>query len=135
MSAVVKNKAGRHRITEGGNFRPDTTITSPPRKRLHRLEDYMQGIKSAENVDFTQRVRLYDIYNDTLLDPHLFSVVQKRKSGVLGRKIEFRRNGVADDRVNEQIFSRGSSASWKMRWMPSIGDSPWCSSTSTKKDG
>ena len=80
----------------------------------------MQGIKSAENVDFTQRVRLYDIYNDTLLDPHLFSVVQKRKSGVLGRKIEFRRNGVADDRVNEQIFSP-----WFLRFLEDALDAQY----------
>ena len=121
VSSVVKNKAGRHRITEGGNFRPDTTITLTAPKRFGiGLEDYMQGIKSAENVDFTQRVRLYDIYNDTLLDPHLFSVVQKRKSGVLGRKIEFRRNGVADDRVNEQIFSP-----WFLRFLEDALDAQY----------
>ena len=74
----------------------------------------MRGIRSAENVDFTQRVQIYDIYSESLMDPHLFSVIQKRKSGVLGRKIEFRRNGVADDKVNEQI-----SSPWFLRF---IGD-------------
>ncbi len=95
------------RITEGSNVtRPGATVILTQVQRFGiGLEDYMQGIRSFENVDFTQRVRLYDILSDCLMDPHLFSVVQKRKSGVLGRKIEFRRNGVADDKVNEQLAS------------------------------
>nr|DAV78503.1 MAG TPA: portal [Caudoviricetes sp.] len=118
-----KNRAKqtKKRITEGGNFRPGTTITlTAPRRFGIGLDDYMTGIKSADNVDFTQRVRLYDVYLDTLLDPHLFSVIQKRKSGVLGRKIEFRRNGVADDRVNEQI-----SSPWFLRFIEDALDAQY----------
>ena len=95
------------RITEGSNVtRPGATVVlSQPRRFGIGLDDYMNGIRSAENVDFTQRVRLYDIFSESLMDPHLYSVIQKRKSGVIGRKIEFRRGGVADERVNEQIAS------------------------------
>ena len=102
-----KTAKEKQRITEGSNVtRPGATIilTQPQRFSIG-LDDYMQSIRGAENVDFTRRVRLYDIYSESLMDPHLFSVVQKRKSGVLGRKIEFRRNGVADDKVNRQIAS------------------------------
>lgn len=111
-----RNKAskGKQRITEGSNVtRPGATIilTQPQRFGIG-LDDYMQGIRSMENVDFTQRVKIYDIYNESLMDPHLFSVVQKRKSGVLGRKIEFRRNGIPDDKVNEQI-----SSPWFLRFL------------------
>lgn len=110
------NKAakGKQRITEGSNVtRPGATIilTQPQRFGIG-LDDYMQGIRSMENVDFTQRVRIYDIYSESLMDTHLFSVVQKRKSGVLGRKIEFRRNGIPDDKVNEQI-----SSPWFLRFL------------------
>lgn len=110
------NKAsrGKQRITEGSNVtRPGATIilTQPQRFGIG-LDDYMQGIRSMENVDFTQRVKIYDIYSESLMDPHLFSVVQKRKSGVLGRKIEFRRNGIPDDKVNEQI-----SSPWFLRFL------------------
>ena len=104
---VNKTAKEKQRITEGSNVtRPGATIilTQPQRFGIG-LDDYMQSIRGAENVDFTRRVRLYDIYSESLMDPHLFSVVQKRKSGVLGRKIEFRRNGVADDKVNRQIAS------------------------------
>lgn len=108
-SLFFKNRAkpAERRITEGSNVtRPGATIILTQVQRFGiGLEDYMQGIRSAENVDFTQRVKIYDIFSDCLMDPHLFSVVQKRKSGVLGRKIEFRRNGVADDKVNEQLAS------------------------------
>lgn len=105
-----KNRAARpskRLITEGSNVtRPGATIIlSQPRRFDIGLDDYMQSIRGAENVDFTRRVRLYDIFSESLMDPHLFSVIQKRKSGVLGRKIEFRRNGVADDKVNRQIAS------------------------------
>lgn len=95
------------RITEGSNVtRPGATVILTQVQRFGiTLEDYMKGVRSFENVDFTQRVKIYDIFSDSLMDPHLFSVVQKRKSGVLGRKIEFRRNGVADDKVNEQLAS------------------------------
>lgn len=107
-------KPGKQRITEGSNVtRPGATIVLTQAQRFGiGLDDYMQSIRSAENVDFTQRVKLYDIFSESLMDPHLYSVVQKRKSGVLGRKIEFRRNGVADERVNEQI-----SSPWFLRFL------------------
>lgn len=118
------NKASKNkqRITEGGNVtRPGATITlTQPQRFGIGLDDYMRGIRSAENVDFTQRVRIYDIYSESLMDPHLFSVVQKRKSGVLGRKIEFRRNGVADNRVNEQI-----SSPWFLRFISDALDADY----------
>lgn len=113
-SVVNRASKAKPRITEGSNVtRPGATIilTQPQRFGIG-LDDYMQGIRSMENVDFTQRVKIYDIYNESLMDPHLFSVVQKRKSGVLGRKIEFRRNGIPDDKVNEQI-----SSPWFLRFL------------------
>lgn len=112
-----KNRAAKpsqRRITEGSNVtRPGATVilTQPQRFGIG-LDDYMRGVRGFENVDYTQRVRLYDIFSEILMDPHLFSVIQKRKSGVLGRKIEFRRGGVADEKVNEQI-----SSPWFLRFL------------------
>ena len=120
---VFRNKAAKSkRITEGSNVtRPGATVilTQPQRFGIG-LGDYMQAIRSAENVDFTRRVRLYDIYSESLMDPHLFSVVQKRKSGVLSRKIEFRRNGIPDDKVNEQI-----SSPWFLRFISDALDAEY----------
>ncbi len=120
-----KNRAAKtsaRRITEGGNVnRQGATIVLTQVQRFGiGLDDYMQGIRSFENVDFTQRVRIYDIYSECLMDPHLFSVIQKRKSGVLGRKIEFRRGGVPDDRVNGQI-----SSPWFLRFIEDALDAQY----------
>ena len=100
------------RITAGGNVRPGTVVLTAPRRFGVGLDDYMKAVRSAEDVDYARRTRLYDIYDDALLDPHLFSVVQKRKSGVLGRRIEFRRDGLPDEAVNAQIGSP-----WFMRFV------------------
>ena len=97
----------KKQITQGGNVHPGTVVLTAPRRFGIGLDDYMSAISSAENVDYTRRTRLYDIYNDTLLDPHLFAVTQKRKSGTLKRRIEFRRDGVPDDKVNAKRW--GSS--------------------------
>lgn len=115
-------KPAGKRITEGSNVtRPGATVilTQPQRFGIG-LNDYMNAIRNAENVDFTSRVKLYDIYSESMMDPHLFSVVQKRKSGVLGRKIEFRRNGIADDKVNGQI-----SSPWFLRFISDALDADY----------
>lgn len=66
---AASRKQGR-RITEGGNFRPGTTITlTAPRRFSFDMDAYKSALRGAEDVDFTRRVRLYDLYNDTLLDP------------------------------------------------------------------
>lgn len=116
------SKPSPRRITEGSNVtRPGATVilTQPQRFGIG-LDDYMRGVRGFENVDYTQRVRLYDIFSEILMDPHLFSVIQKRKSGVLGRKIEFRRGGVADDKVNEQI-----SSPWFLRFLADALDADY----------
>lgn len=106
MNRVGRPRKGDSRITEGGNFRPGTTITiAAPHRFGVDIEGYMAAIRAAENVDFTQRTKLYDLYTDALIDGHLRGVVEKRKAGVLSCDIEFRRDGVADDRVNEMIES------------------------------
>jgi phage gp29-like protein len=111
LKTLLNRAAGRPRkdagrITEGGNFRPGTTITiTAPRRFGVALDDYMAAIRAAENVDFTQRQKLYDIYTDALIDGHLRGIVEKRKAGVLSCDIKFRKDGVADEHVNEMIES------------------------------
>ena len=97
----------RRRITAGGQItRPGATviIQQPMRFNLD-LGTFKQAISSAENVDYTRRAQLYDIYSEALLDPHLLSVIRKRKAAILGSPIEFRRGGVPDDAINGQIQS------------------------------
>jgi hypothetical protein len=95
------------KITTGGQVtRPGATlIIQQPQRFGLDLGAYKQAVSSAENVDYTHRVRLYDIYDNILLDPHLGSVIQKRKAAILGSPIEFRRQGIPDERINDNIKS------------------------------
>ena len=98
-------------ITVGGNLlqpgqkRPNVIVLTQPKRFGIDIADYMAAIRAAENVDFTRRYKLYDLYSDILMDTHLSCVIEKRKNAVLCSDIEFQRNGKPDDAVNEQIRS------------------------------
>lgn len=116
-------KKRKGKITAGGNLpRPGqkgpTTIVLTQTKRFGiDIADYMTAIRSAENVDYSRRFRLYDLYSDILMDTHLTSVIEKRKNAVLSSAIEFRRDGKPDETVNEQIRSP-----WFRRFIADIID-------------
>jgi len=100
-----------NRITMGGNFprpgqrTPTTIILTQPKRFGVDISDFTSSIRAAENVDYTRRSKLYDLYSDILMDAHLSSVINKRILAVLSSNIEFRRKGIADDSINEQIRS------------------------------
>lgn len=102
-----KNK----RITIGGNLArpgqtaPRTIVLTQPQRYNIDIGTYMTAVRSFENVDYSRRVKIYDLYSEILLDAHLSSVINKRKSAVLSTPIEFQRNGVPDDAINEQLRS------------------------------
>lgn len=111
MSRKNKEQNAKGRITVSGNVpRPGQwqpaiiRITQPKRFNID-TGDFMSAVKAAENVDYAQRSKLYDLYTDILLDTHLSSVMEKRKNAVLCSAIEFQRNGKPDDHINEQILS------------------------------
>lgn len=94
-------------ITTGGQVsRPGATvIIQQPQRFGLDLSNYKAAVTSAENVDYTRRTQLYDLYSNIILDPHLGSVIQKRKAAILGSPIEFRRKGIPDERINDNIKS------------------------------
>lgn len=102
-----KNK----RITVSGNIprqnqkQPAIIRLTQPKRFNIDTSDFMAAIHAAENVDYAQRTKLYDLYTDILLDAHLSSVIDKRKNAVLCSSVEFQRNGKPDDAINEQILS------------------------------
>ena len=106
-----KYKDGKGRITMSGNVprpgqkQPAVILLTQPKRFGIDTADFMAAIRAAENVDYSQRSRLYDLYSDIMLDTHLSCVIDKRKNAVLCSDIEFRRDGKPDDRVNEQIHS------------------------------
>lgn len=98
-------------ITSGGNMPrpgqagPNVIVLTQPKRFGVDIADYTGAIRAAENVDFPRRYRLYDLYADILMDPHLSCVLEKRRNAVLCSDIEFRRDGKPVDSVNEQIRS------------------------------
>lgn len=98
---AVQGNVGRQPEKQGTK----TIIITQARRGGIDIGDYMQAIKAAENVDFPSWSKLFDIYEDTLTDAHLFAVIQKRKSHILNTPIEFKRNGKIDEAIGEQLRS------------------------------
>lgn len=111
MSNKKKYQSTKGRITVSGNVprpgqrQPSVILLTQPKRFGIDTADFMAAVRAAENVDFPQRSKLYDLYSDIMLDTHLSCVIEKRKNAVLCSGIEFRREGKPDERVNEQIHS------------------------------
>lgn len=88
-----------------GQKRPNVIVLTSPKRFGLDIADYMAAIRAAENVDFSRRYKLYDMYSDILMDTHLSCVMEKRKNAVLCSDIEFLKNGKPDKAINEQIRS------------------------------
>lgn len=88
-----------------GQKKPNVIVLTQPKRFGLDIADYMSAIRAAENVDFSRRYKLYDLYSDILMDTHLTCVIEKRKNAVLCSDIEFQVNGKPDETVNEQIRS------------------------------
>lgn len=95
------------KITAGGQITAasSTLILTQPQRFNLDLSIYKAAIRAAENMDYTRRSRLYDMYADAMLDAHMIGVINKRRSALLKRPVEFWRNGVPDETVNVQIRS------------------------------
>lgn len=89
----------RNKVSPGGK----TVIISSPKIGDYDIGDLRQALKSAKDTLYPNRAKLYDIYEYISDDPHLSSVIEKRKLSVSGCKIEFLRNGQQDPRINELI--------------------------------
>lgn len=100
-----------NKITVGGNIaRPGQTgqrtiVLTQPKRFGKDISDYIASVNAFENVDYSRRYKLYDLYSDILMDTHLSSVIDKRVQAVLSSVIEFRRNGKVDESINLQIRS------------------------------
>ena len=57
------------------------------------IEKWRSAIQAAENINFPRKILLFDMYADILLDGHLSSVINKRKTAVLKSPITFTKDG------------------------------------------
>lgn len=101
----------KQKITVGGNIpRPGQTshrtiVLTQPKRFGVDIADYIQSVRNFENVDYSRRYKLYDLFADILMDPHLSAVIDKRILAVLSSVIEFKRNGKTDEQIGEQLKS------------------------------
>lgn len=110
MNMKDKRKNARKRIIQGGlvdirNTRQPDVVLQMPEIFYFDMNAYINSVKSALNIDFTNRVRLYDMYESSMLDLHLSGVLDKRLRGVTKIPIEFRRNDQPDEAMNAQLRS------------------------------
>ncbi len=95
-------KENKRQITQGSRLMHPMPLLRMTQDRHFGigLQEWKNAITSAENVDFPQRTRLLDIYSDMLLDSHLTSVIEKRRSNVTSAPITFiKADGTTDQRI------------------------------------
>ena len=111
MTKRKYSKAPKGKITIGGNIpqqgqqHPNVIVLTQPKRFGIDIADFTSAVRAAEDVDFSRRYKLYDLYSDILMDTHLSCVIEKRRNAVLCADIEFWRDGKPDKAVNEQIKS------------------------------
>lgn len=111
MTKRKYSKAPKGKITIGGNIpqqgqqHPNVIVLTQPKRFGIDIADFTSAVRAAEDVDFSRRYKLYDLYADILMDTHLSCVIEKRRNAVLCADIEFWRDGKPDEAVNEQIKS------------------------------
>jgi len=66
------------------------------RKDIGTFKDALQ---SAEMIEFPQRVKLYNLYEDVMLDGHVTGIISKRLDAVLNKKLRY--VNAAGKRVDE----------------------------------
>lgn len=81
------------------------------------ITKWRQAIQAAENIQNPLRQRLYEIYADIVLDAHLTSCIEKRKSEICNLDIVFSRDGTPVDAINRLI-----SAPWFERFIRDLLD-------------
>ncbi len=103
-------RTSQKRITQGGMLtspgqRQPDIVLQMPEVFFFDMKAYMASVKAAQGIDYSNRVRLYDMYESAMLDLHLSGVLAKRLRGVTKIPIEFQRNGEPDEEINSQIRS------------------------------
>jgi len=79
------------------NKKPEVIIQKIDIRQIQRtqidIDKWRNAIKSAESVIMPRRILLYDLYFDIILDGHLSSVMDKRKTAVIKTPVVFSKDG------------------------------------------
>ena len=71
----------------------ELNIRSVDRSRKD-ISTWRGALLSAESVYYPNRSRLYDLYEDVILDGHLSGVIAKRIDAVLNKELSFEVDGI-----------------------------------------
>ncbi len=80
----------------------ELNIRSVDRSRKD-IATWRGALMSAESVYYPNRCRLYDLYEDVVLDGHLSGVIAKRIDAVLNKELSFEVDGVKVHEMDELI--------------------------------
>jgi hypothetical protein len=80
-------------------------IIRPVDRSPKDIQRWRTAHKYAESIVYANRVLLYDLYDDVVLDGHLTGVWQKRVDAVLNKNLHFEVNGKRIDEMNKVIES------------------------------
>lgn len=110
MNKIKNKRNSTKQITQGGMRVPNgqrlpDVVLQMPEIFLFDMNAYMSSITLAKSVDYSNRTRLFDMYESALLDLHLAGVLAKRLRGVTRFPIEFVREGQPDEVISSQIRS------------------------------
>ncbi len=86
LKAQRAARASQKRITQGGMLtspgqRQPDIVLQMPEVFFFDMAAYMASVKSAQGIDYSNRVRLYDMYESALLDLHLSGCWQNACGG------------------------------------------------------
>lgn len=70
------------------------------------LNRYRNAVQSAENIYNPQRLQLYQVYQQAMLDPHLNAVWMQIKNAILGCEFNFYTKDGKEDEEKSKIFKQ-----------------------------
>jgi SPP1 gp7 family putative phage head morphogenesis protein len=77
----------------------------PASHAVKTVETYKQAIKAFESVKNPNRVKLYDLYEDLLLDGQVEATWGKRRDNILNRNLIFVKDGTEDEEITKLLNS------------------------------
>src|SRR5665213_760576 len=80
-------------------------VIRPVDRTSKDIESWRIAHRVAEQVYHANRVRLYDLYSDVILDGHLTGIIQRRLDAVLNKNLHFERNGERDEEFDDIVES------------------------------
>ncbi len=77
----------------------------PTSRKSTDIQVWRDAIKSFESTQNPNRVKLYDLYSDMLLDGHLEAVWGKRQDAICNKQLTFVKDGMPDEEIDKLLNS------------------------------